>query len=37
MDQVFSVRLECQKYAANRQDVLCAFMDLEKVEKCMCL
>ena len=30
MDQVFAVRQVCEKYLANRKDVFCALMDLEK-------
>ena len=30
MDQVFAVRQVYEKYIANRKDLFCAFMDLEK-------
>ena len=30
MDQVFAVRLVCEKCLVNRKDVFWAFMDLEK-------
>ena len=30
MDQVFDARQVCEKYLANGQDVLFAFVDLEK-------
>ena len=30
MEQVFTIRLVCEKYLANGKEVLWAFMDLEK-------